>query len=580
VVVGLAALAAVAGFKFTGAKTSTEGSAEAITIKPITAGGGGLTGPRLSPDAEAVAYAWTGPSDDNWDIYVKALGPGTKPLRLTEDPASDVAPAWSPDGKQIAFVRLTPKDAFAIYMIPAMGGTERKLIDVDGVRYGGGFFPRLSWSPDGRWLVYRRKPSNTEPSRIFKLSLATLESSPVTTPAPDIGGDKEPEVSPDGTMLAFVRESTNLGWGQQDIWVQPVAGGEPRRVTSGQYPMLTSPAWTADGSEIVFSMGYPGFAGQLIRVRTAGGAPVPVGGAGDGASHVSVRGTRAVFVQSRDPAVTTWRLENPLKSPKSAAPELLSRVFGVNGAFSPDGGRLAFQSGALSSTSNIWVAAADGGHPVQLTDLKQEAGTARWSPDGKRIAFDSTEKGNYDIWVVASDGGVRRQLTHDASDENASSWSADGQWIYFGSNRTGRSEIWKIPEGGGTEVQVTRNGGAHAIESTDGKRLCYSNRSVGAITCRGLPTGDEVELVHESVIWWNWALGGNGIYYRVDRPGLQMRRGGVEIFYQPFDGSRPVSLYRGPDDGYCLTVSPDERWLMFNQVSLWNAELRLIENFR
>ena len=315
VVVGLAALAAVAGFKFIGARRTTGENAEPSTIKPITSGGGGLMEPRLSPDAETVVYAWTGPSDDNWDIYVKALGPGTKPLRLTEDPALDVAPAWSPDGKQVAFARLTPKNTFAIYLIPAMGGTERKLIDVDGVTFGIGRIPRLSWSPDGQWLVYCRKPSNAEPSRIFKLSLSTLESSPVTTPDPDIGGDKEPEISPDGTTLAFVRESTNLGWGQQDIWVQPVAGGEPRRLTSGQYPMLTSPAWTADGREIVFSVGYPGFTGQLLRVRTAGGAPASVGGAGDGASHASVRGTRAVFVESRDPAITAWQKRKPLGCP-------------------------------------------------------------------------------------------------------------------------------------------------------------------------------------------------------------------------------------------------------------------------
>jgi hypothetical protein len=87
------------------------------------------------------------------------------------------------------------------------------------------------------------------------------------------------------------------------------------------------------------------------------------------------------------------------------------------------------------------------------------------------------------------------------------------------------------------------------------------------------------ELVHEGVVWWNWVLGKSGIYYRVFRQSLLGRRVESEILYQPFDGAKAVSLYRGNNDGYCLTVSPDERWLLFNEVSKSDAELRLIENF-
>ena len=57
------------------------------------------------PDGEKVAYTWAGAADDNWEPYVKALGAGADSPRLTEDPAHDRAPAWSPDGRQIALVR-------------------------------------------------------------------------------------------------------------------------------------------------------------------------------------------------------------------------------------------------------------------------------------------------------------------------------------------------------------------------------------------------------------------------------------------------------------------------------------------
>ena len=126
--------------------------------------------PRLSPDGEKVAYAWAGPDDDNWDVYVKAVGQGTKPLRITEDPGLDWSPTWSPDGKQIAFVRVSADTKAAIYTVPSMGGQERKLADVIGLSFadGSGSYAAsmLSWAPDGEWLAFAEKASADVPARI------------------------------------------------------------------------------------------------------------------------------------------------------------------------------------------------------------------------------------------------------------------------------------------------------------------------------------------------------------------------------------------------------------------------------
>jgi Tol biopolymer transport system component len=86
---------------------------------------------------------WSGATDDNWDIYVKALGVGAAFLRLTRNAANDTVPAWSPDGRHIAFVRELgegvamytgpsanqPKKT-AIFSVPSLNGPERKLTDI------------------------------------------------------------------------------------------------------------------------------------------------------------------------------------------------------------------------------------------------------------------------------------------------------------------------------------------------------------------------------------------------------------------------------------------------------------------
>jgi Tol biopolymer transport system component len=563
-----------------------------IAVTPLTTVGGGQYGPQLSPNGQTVAYAWTGAADDNWDIYVKAIGQGTKPVRLTENPLPEFAPAWSPDGRQIVFARLTSNHTYGIYLIPSLGGEERKLIDVQSVTSETGYLeprllPRFTWSRDGQWLAYVARPTAEKPARILKLSLETLESVPVTTPPEGTTGigDTEPELSPDGTTLAFVRAVTS-DWGQEDIWLQAIAGGEPRRLTSSRYDIVNSLTWTADGSAIVFSTGFPGWGGQLRTVRTSGGEPEPVGGVGDNATHPSLRGDTAVFVQSHMPTSSMYRVANPRRAAKDVSDSDGGAVLseGVNPAYSPDNRRIAFQSDRLG-TPNIWVEAADGTHPIQLTNFKQAAGTSRWSPDGQRIVFDSNEKGSYDLWVVASEGGLPRQLTHDPADETLGTWSSDGRWIYFGSNRTGRNELWKIPANGGTEMQVTRTGGSYGIETPDGKTLYYSRFLGGVNSVRrlSLQTGEEAAIVDDGVVWANWAAGKDGIYYLVYPPGQTPRGHPIEIRFQSFDGGPPVLLYRSRTEFgavWSMTLSPDEKWLVFSQQPLWQSQLMLIENFK
>jgi eukaryotic-like serine/threonine-protein kinase len=555
-----------------------------ITIMPLTTDGGEKENPRLSPDGEKVAYVWAGPGDDNWDIYVKAVGSGTKPLRITDDDAADCSPTWSPDGRQIAFVRVRGLNDAAICTIPALGGQERRLIDIVGFVGGvgavpfGQFVPALDWSPDGKWLAFAELAPADKPSRIVRLSLATLEKQTLTSPAPHTRGDLEPQVSPDGRLLAFVRALG--GWANQDVWVQPVAGGEARRLTSGQHQKISALNWTSDGADIIFSDLGEGFVGTMTRVAAMGGMPQPMVGVGANADDPSIRGKRMAYVQRAAAGWNTWRLTHSWAGRSSEEPqELLPNT--AMAAYSPNGRKIAFES-ARGGTPSIWVSDADGSHAVQVTSFKTHAGTPRWSPDGRQLLFDSPEAGNWDIYVVEPDGGRPHRVTTDASADATGTWSRDGRWIYFMSDRTGRAETWRIRPSGGKAEQITRNGGGYAMESEDGRELYYSKDQGGAGIWRvRLGGGEASEVVKAPVNWSDWTLGRRGIYYATHQE-LRGRRVEFTIDYLDFASGRATSLFREESGAFyiSLAVSPDEKEVLFGKWPAEQSEVMLMENFR
>jgi Tol biopolymer transport system component len=96
------------------------------------------------------------------------IGTNGPPLRLTSDPALDYYPAWSPDGRFIAFLRVLPSGKSALLVIPAIGGPERRMAEVFSESHP-------TWSRDSNWLVISAKDSKTEPFALSQLSVETGE---------------------------------------------------------------------------------------------------------------------------------------------------------------------------------------------------------------------------------------------------------------------------------------------------------------------------------------------------------------------------------------------------------------------
>ena len=166
---------------------------------PLYAASGWESTPGLSPDGNQVAYSWREESDPAAHIYVKLIGEG-RPVRLTTGPRSDEGPVWSPDGHTIAFLR-DLDSVRAIYIIPAIGGAERKIAE-------GGFVSRkIGWSPDGRFLAVGEREPQTTAASVSLISVANGDRVVLTKPPNAKTDDSDPIFSPDGHRLLFTRRS-------------------------------------------------------------------------------------------------------------------------------------------------------------------------------------------------------------------------------------------------------------------------------------------------------------------------------------------------------------------------------------
>ena len=527
-------------------------------LVPLTSTPGSEWYPTFSPDGDQIAFTWNGGRGDNTDIYVKMVG-SAEARRLTTDPAIDDFPAWSPDGRQIAFVRIPSGSVTgAIHLVSPLGGSDRKLSDQTVAR------GRPSWSPDGRWLVTGAYYyANDAGSDIRGIRLVDSSSGAVRSITSPTGSTFHsfPAFSPDGRHLAYLscvgRMSCRVD--VVELGLDFVPSGTARSLT----PRNMQPrglAWTRDGRSVVYTGGP---APRLWRASISGDAPPErIEVAGFNAFHPAIAASRdrLAFVRVGSQA-DVYRFE----AGRPPAAVATSSFSDFSPHLSPDGQRLAFESERTGEGREIWLAAADGANPTQLTHgpgLIQ--GSPRWSPDGRRIAFDSFgEDGQWDVWTIDAGGGTAQRLTSDPADDNLPCWSRDGQFVYFSSSRSGAETVWRVPATGGPEEQVTRTGGARCEEAADGRTLYFRRATRGSspLLAMPLPAGPERPVI-ECVRAFGYAVGAAGIYH--------LACGGDPLavplsLLDPATGrDRLLGTLERPGQG--LTVSADGKTILYTKV--------------
>ncbi len=416
--------------------------------RPITATTACDISPSWSQDGKYISFSRR-ESGSN-DVYVKPVAGGEAVVRA-QGPGDQDCARWSPDGALLAYVS-TEHAGTPIFLVPPDGGTPRELIatDLTALDYRVAFvMGDRPWSGDGRTLL-TAKATPTAQIAIHGVEIATGKAQQISFPSAH-DDDYSPSYSFDGKRIAFLR-STERGI---VLMALPAERGEAEILygdeSADEAIDLGTFAWRPDNRRVVFGA-RRGINVHLFEVDLAT-RKVDQLTSGTGYSGLASVSADDRLVYSWGPHHDTFLYVVDVASGERE--QLTSHSMNNDGArFSPDGRSIAYASDRTGD-QEIWLHHLDGRPETQFTEHPESGGNPEWSPDGRRLVFLSSRQGEVSkLFVANADGGGGARLLVDQAINSGRGgasvfdpivrWSPDGGSIAYRTTGDAGPELWTV----------------------------------------------------------------------------------------------------------------------------------------
>lgn len=525
----------------------------------------------ISPDGNYIAFVLNDAGQQSVWIRQRVTG---QELQLVPPARTDIyGVTFTRDGNYVFYVSQEQNHLAMLYGVPSLGGSPDKLLeDVDSP---------VTFSPDGRQMAFIRFSPGHASVVIANID-GTSERTLATTRTEDalrIGpnGVLPPSWSPDGEIIACPVSINSVQW-DQTIYGYRTKDGAGVQLTTNHWPTLGRIEWMPDGSGILAT---------ILETETAAEqqvwfVPYPKGEArritNDLIDYrdlgVSADARTIITIQSEKKANLWLARADDLEHPAQLT---ATSYDGLNGiSWTPDG-KLVYTS-LIGGEQNLWITEPNSGSPKQLTAHAGFHEQPAVSPDGRYIVFLSNRNGQEHLWRIDIDGKHPLQLTQGVGDRQPT-FSADGQFVIFRSRNP--ASLFRVSINGGEPVRLTERGGFDPNVSPDGKTIACGFRPAPADKNRiaTLPIeGGQPKLITD----WpalsgrlRWMPDGSGIAYAARQASVG------NIWVQPLDGSPPKQLtHWNPAPIFSFDWSRDRKWLAYASGSLTSDVVLIAETRR